>query len=104
MRGATNIRSSAGRRTRAAVPKQYRQHELFMQVTCLEMEKARRGVERTAAANRVSDIDTRLAAIDQERESLLTQLAELGALSTAPHCSPSPPLRPATMGGFRIQY
>jgi len=104
MRGASNIRSSAGRRTRAAVPKQYRQHELFMQVTCLEMEKARRGVERAAAANRVSDIDTRLVAIDQERESLLSQLAELGALTAAPNFSPDAPSRPATMGGFRIQY
>jgi len=104
MRGASNIRSSAGRRTRAAVPKQYRQHELFMQVTCLEMEKARRGVERSAAANRVSDIDSRLVAIDQERENLLSQLAELGALSPAPNFSLNAPSRPATMGGFRIQY
>ncbi len=104
MRGASNIRSSAGRRTRAAVPKQYRQHELFMQVTCLEMEKARRAVERAAAAHRVSDIDSRLVAIDQERDNLLTQLAELGALTPAPNLSPDFPSRPATLGGFRIQY
>jgi phage portal protein BeeE len=86
------------------VPKHYRDHELFMQVTCLEMEKARRGVERAAALVRIQDIDSRLAAIDREREAILLKLAASGALdpSSVPESSPSS--SPSAAGGFRIQY
>ncbi|MCX6604969.1 MAG: hypothetical protein NTV52_15405 [Acidobacteria bacterium] len=75
-----------------------------MQVTCLEMEKARRGVERAAALVRVRDIDSRLTEIDREREAILLKLAASGALdpSSVPESSPASPS--AASGGFRIQY
>ena len=100
----TKGKSSAGRRSRAAVPKHYRDHELFMQVTCLEMEKARRGVERTAALVRVSDIDSRLSQIDRDREAILLKLAASGALDPSPVQEPAPSSPAAAPGGFRIQY
>ena len=92
----TKGKSSAGRRSR--------DHELFMQVTCLEMEKARRGVERTAALVRVRDIDSRLSQIDRDREAILLKLAASGALDPSPVQEPAPSSPAAAPGGFRIQY
>jgi len=79
MRGLRNIRSSAGKMSRAAVPKQAKDHELFMQITCLEMEKVRRGVERAAVLERIRSLDARLNQMEAEKTLILAQLAERGS-------------------------
>lgn len=76
MRGLRQIRSSAGKKTRAAVPKQSKDYQLYMQITCLEMEKVRRGVERSAALERIRRIDARLTEVEREKADLLRQLAD----------------------------
>jgi hypothetical protein len=76
-----------------------------MQITCLEMERARRCAERNSAAQRIGEIDARLAEIEREKQDLLQALAQDGG--KAPRRLPgmevksSPQKRPA---GFRIRY
>ncbi len=42
-----------------------------MQITCLEMEKARKGREKASALQRVETLDGRLRDIEAEKASLL---------------------------------
>ncbi len=115
IRGLRNLRrssakSSAGKSTRAGVSKEARDHELFMQITCLEMEKVRRTVERKAAMTRITEIDARLAEVEHERVHLLTQLASRGTLPELDGFQPAlPPIDDAlataeATPGFRIRY
>lgn len=110
----SSVKSSARKATRAGVSKEVRDHELFMQITCLEMEKVRRLVERKAACTRISEIDDRLAEVESERVHLLRQLAERGTLA---EFDPSAAVRlgetigpdggdllASTGPGFRIRY
>ena len=102
-RGLNHIRTLAGRGDQMRVP-----YRCYMQITCLEMEKARRGAERRSAMERVAAIDRRLACIEQEKEEALAHITE----------GPRPPKRargqqrvvretaaPASAAsGFRIRY
>jgi len=67
-RGASSIPSSVSRRggggVRAAMP-----HQLYMRLTCLEMERHRRGIEREAAMTRVRACDDRSREIEAEMAS-----------------------------------
>lgn len=114
IRGLRNLRrssakSSAGKSTRAGVSKEARDHELFMQITCLEMEKVRRSVERKAAMTRIAEIDSRLAEVENERVHLLSQLASRGTLPELDAAVAASPLDDAlaladSSPGFRIRY
>ncbi len=95
-RGLKNIRTLAGRADTHALP--YRR---FMQITCLEMEKARRNAERSSAAARIHDIDTRLNEIEEEKQTLLEGLAPGPAKEAA--LSKGVSNRKAN-AGFRIRY
>jgi hypothetical protein len=76
-----------------------------MQITCLEIEKARRTSERRSASRRMAEIDARLQEIEVEKETILQALADRkqgkradvtkGESGTRPRRSPGP---------FRIQY
>lgn len=81
MRGMRNVRSSASRSTRAGRSQEPQDHQLFMQVTVLEMEKSRRLVERRAALERVAEIDERLVDVEKDKQRLLERLAESAAAS-----------------------
>jgi uncharacterized membrane protein YccC len=76
-----------------------------MQITALEMEKARRCSERASAARRIADIDARLRELEKEKAQLL---AAVSAPETRPPGRlPGLELRPALAkrsGGFRIRY
>jgi hypothetical protein len=77
----------------------------YMQITCLEMEKARKGREKASALQRVEDIDGRLRDIEVEKATLLRALAERGAApaaATASAGSWSAPPRSKT--GIRLRY
>jgi hypothetical protein len=56
--------------TRRALPTQKR-HELYLKLTTLEMEKARRITERQALLKRLAIIDERLNAVASEQLALL---------------------------------
>jgi hypothetical protein len=98
-RGLKNIRTLSGRVDPRALS-----YRAYMRITCLEMEKVRRGAERRSAAQRIGEIDARLREIEKEKQDLL------GAVHAGPKASsrlpgievkPTPYRRAA---GFRIRY
>ena len=95
-----DIRTISGKVDRIANP-----HMAYMQITCLEMEKARKGREKVSALQRAETIDGRLRDIEAEKASLLRALAEreaapaAGAPSTA-----SKPTPRRSAGGIRLRY
>jgi hypothetical protein len=77
----------------------------YMQITCLEMEKARRNMERKSASLRIALIDARLGEIDKAKQDLFQAVAERGHV--APGQLPGLDLKPAprrSAGGFKIRY
>ena len=76
----------------------------YMQITCLEMEKARKGREKDSALKRLQDLDARLHEIEREKAALLHALAERGAARAA---TASPGGRRAFNGGaagLKLRY
>ena len=71
LRGLQDIRTLSGKGSQALPP-----HKAYMRIACLEMEKARRGEERSNALARVRNIDARFSDIDVEKEALLNSLAQ----------------------------
>ena len=99
-RGLKNIRTLSSRVDSTALP-----YRAYMQITALEMEKARRCSERASAARRIADIDARLRELEKEKAQ---RLAAVSAPETRPPGRlPGLELRPAPAkrsGGFRIRY
>ena len=97
-KGVNNIRTLSGRVAQVALP-----YRSYMQITCLEMEKARRGSERISASHRIAKIDARLQEIEKEKAALLETVNGLpkGPAWRGPNMK-SPPRRSA--GAFKIRY
>jgi len=77
----------------------------YMQITCLEMEKARKGREKASALQRVETLSGRLRDIEAEKAMLLQALAERGAASAAGAPSPGNNLAaPRSARGFKLRY
>jgi len=70
-RGLKNLRTMAGRVDRLTIP-----YMAQMQITCLEIEKARRTSERRSTGRRVAEIDARLQEIEAEKEAIMRALAD----------------------------
>lgn len=68
-RGLRDLRTLSGRVDDVSLP-----YRAYMKITCLEMEKARRGRERNSARRRITDIDARLEEIDAEKAVLQQSL------------------------------
>lgn len=100
MRGLKQIRTLSGRVDQCALPS-----HAYMQITCLEMERARRHVERNSATQRIADIDRRLLEIDKEKRDLLEAIESPGG-KKAPRLlhleAKTAPRRGS--GGLRIRY
>lgn len=99
-KGLNNIRRLSGRVDQLSLP-----YRSYMQITCLEMERARRGMERKSASQRIALIDARLEQIDKDKQELLQALATSGL--GAPARVPGLELKPAprrSAGGFKIRY
>ena len=99
-RGLRNIRTLSSRVDNAELP-----YRGYMQITALEMEKARRCAERASAARRIADIDARLRELEREKAELLAAVAS--PATRKPGRLPGLELRPAPAkrsGGFRIRY
>lgn len=96
MRGVRNLRTLSGRVDQVAVP-----YRAYMQITCLEMEKARRSNEKMSASRLIADIDTRLGEIETEKTRILESLSaiEVKHAHTANHS-----VRDEKRGSFRVRY
>jgi ppGpp synthetase/RelA/SpoT-type nucleotidyltranferase len=68
-RGLREIRTNAGKQDQT-----YRPYRAYMQITCLEMEKARRHSERKTSLQRIHSLDARLKEIEAEKGTLLRKL------------------------------
>jgi hypothetical protein len=100
-KGLTNIRTLSGRVDQISLP-----YRVYMQITCLEMEKARRDMERKSASRRIALIDARLDEIDKAKHELLQAVAASGQ-GRMPGRLPGLELKPAprrSAGGFKIRY
>ncbi|MBI3280449.1 MAG: hypothetical protein HYZ57_11470 [Acidobacteria bacterium] len=97
IRGVRNLKTLSGRSDPVAFP-----YQGYMQITCLEMEKARRGAERRSATQRIAEIDARLREIEEEKAGILKTLSgqdtPAGLPGRASGCPPTPPR------GLKIRY
>ena len=99
-KGLNNIRTLSGRVDQVSLP-----YRSYMQITCLEMEKARRGMERKSASQRILLLDARLDQIEKSKQELLQALATPG--NDASRRLPGLDLRPTprrSARGFKIRY
>jgi hypothetical protein len=99
-KGLNNIRTLSGRVDQVSLP-----YRSYMQITCLEMEKARRNMERKSASQRISLIDARLDQIEQSKQEMLQAVSSSG--QGLPVRLPGLELKPAprrSAGGFKIRY
>jgi len=99
-KGLNNIRTLSGRVDQVSLP-----YRGYMQITCLEMEKARRNMERKSASQRIALIDARTEQIEKATQELLQAMATSG--QGAPARLPGLELKPAprrSAGGFKIRY
>ena len=78
-------------------------YQIYMRVTCLEMEKARRMSEKASTMRRIQTIEARLQEIQAEKATLL---ASLGQPFEAPIPSRLASIAPARQArrGFAIRY
>jgi hypothetical protein len=99
-KGVSHIRTLSGRVDQLSLP-----YRTYMQITCLEMEKARRGMERKSASQRIALVDARLDQIEKAKQELLQAVSASG--QRVPGRLPGLDVRPAprsSAGGFKIRY
>jgi CHASE3 domain sensor protein len=92
-RGLQEIRTLTGRVKKATLA-----HEVYLRISHMEMEKARKTVESEKARQLMADIAARLEEIEAEKDELLKSLEKRGSnpgLRTGP---------PRNTGGFKIRY
>ena len=94
-RGLQTLRTHT---TRRALPSQ-KKHELYLKMTTLEMEKARRVIERDALVKRLDMLDERLNSIASEQSELLATLNTVAGIEPA-----IPIMRIPSHDSFPIQY
>ena len=102
LRSVKDIRTRSGSSNNGVVP----DYKVYMTVTALEMERARRQTERGNLLERLKGIEARLAAIGSEKAALLRGLRERPrrqalVVTPAPRHINTPP---RTLGGFKIRY
>lgn len=96
IKGVSNLRTLSGKIGQVAVP-----YRAYMQITCLEMEKARRNSERQGASRLITEVDSRLREIETEKVRILESLSELDSARRAEITSQSQ-LR--GKGSFKLRY
>lgn len=99
-KGLNQIRTLSGRVDQLSLP-----YRSYMQVTCLEMERARRDMERKSADRRIALIDARLEEIERAKQVLLQAVSagEQGIPARSRGLEVRPASRRST-GGFKIRY
>ncbi len=97
-RGLRDIRTHSGKVDRLAIP-----HMAYLNIGCLEMEKARREKEKLSALNRIKNIEQRLQEIEAEKDTLLKGLGERGE-DQSQKLSLSKDDAISSKSGFKIRY
>src|SRR5512140_3967161 len=99
-RGLKNIRTLSRRVDQGALP-----YRTYMQITCLEMERARRGAERRAASQRIAELDARIREIEEEKQALLQKIPGSFPKSSMRQASIETKVQPPKgVAGFRVRY
>ena len=96
IKGVSSLRTLSGRIGQIAVP-----YRAYMQITCLEMEKARRNSERQSASRLIAEIESRLQEIETEKVRILESLSEL---DSARHAEITGRSQLRSKGSFRVRY
>jgi len=97
VRGIQNIKTITGRAEKGLTYKAY------MRLSILEMEKHRRGKEKSSALVRVANIDTRFQDIEKEKMEILKTLVDQDLDRISGKGGPSVTPKKAT-GAFKIRY
>jgi CHASE3 domain sensor protein len=92
-RGLRDIRTVTARVKKSTLP-----HEVYLRISHIEMEKARKTVESEKARQLMMDIATRLREIEVEKKELLESIGERAG-GTGQRPGP-----PRSQGGFKIRY
>jgi len=98
-RGLRDIRTLSGTASRTSIP-----YMAYMQITCLEMEKARRGKERASAARLMEKTDARFREIEAEKDRLLRAVGERIRPNQGAAGTVSKPLPRGNTAGFKLRY
>ncbi len=101
IRGVQSIRTNSGKVDIFSEP-----YRAFMQISALEMEKARRGKERDSAMQRVRQIDARFREIEKEKTYLLKGLGGIKTIKTL-NTAENQPLHASGLHAprsFKIKY
>jgi hypothetical protein len=93
-RGLQDIPTLTGKVKRATLP-----HEIFLRISLIEMEKARKILESDKARQRMADIAVRLEEIEAEKAALLQAVGETGPEAGRGAAGP-----PRSVGGLKIRY
>jgi len=97
-RGLQEIRTLSGRVDQASIP-----YRAYLKISCLEMEKVRRGKEKEVALERLKNINARFREIEAEKGKLLKALGEHDSDKPAPDAERKGGPR-KNMGGFKLRY
>lgn len=100
-RGLQEIRTLSGRVDQASIP-----YRTYLKISCLEMEKARKGREKQAALGRLKNINARFQEIEAEKDRLLKVLGEQDSNKPTDAPANTEPKRTPlkNMGGFKVRY
>jgi hypothetical protein len=99
VRSLRGIRTMSGKVDQKSTP-----YRAYMQITCLEMEKARRNSVRESAVRHIAEIDIRLREIEEEKAALLRALSEPGTNPTAPRNRLPQAAVPRSRVQFKVRY
>jgi len=98
-RTVKDIHTHSGRVDQISQP-----YRAFMRISALEMEKARRGMERKSAMQRIHQIDARFREIGAEKKVLLEALSEQDQKILSESGSKPEDVPRQTLAGFQIKY
>ena len=99
-KGLQDMRTLSGTVDQACVP-----YKAFMKLSCLEMERFRRGKELESAMHRVNNINARFEEIEREKAAILRGLgAPSGPRRTEGPSGPEKSARRSGKSGFKIRY
>ena len=98
-RTVKDIHTHSGRVDQISQP-----YRAFMRISALEMEKARRGMERKSAMERIDQIDARFREIEGGKKVLLEALCEQDRKSLLESGSEPEEVPSNSLAGFQIKY
>ncbi|RJX35694.1 MAG: hypothetical protein C4525_03305 [Desulfarculus sp.] len=105
LRGVQDIKTHSGRVSPLSEP-----YRAFMRISCLEMEKARKGKERDSALHRVGLIEQRFREIEAEEAELVAVYGHVTQTAAARQRSAQPQGEASSRGAtdkapiFKVRY